>query len=90
MIDATDGPPDDERTEPSVVTRQIEDQPVRRPRPEMTMKAWAGDPIDQRDLRAIAKALELTDEPQAYDIVRGYSPGELTREIQILIESLFE
>jgi hypothetical protein len=54
------------------------------------MKAWAGDPIDQRDLRAIAKALELTDEHQAYDIVRGYSPGELTREIQILIESLFE
>ena len=54
------------------------------------MKAWAGDPIDQRDLRAIAKALELTNEHQAYDIVRGYSPGELTREIQILIESLFE
>jgi len=34
--------------------------------------------------------LELTDERQAYDIVRGFSPGELTREIQILIESLFE
>lgn len=54
------------------------------------MKAWAGDPIDQRDLRAIAEALELTDEHQAHDIVRGYSRGELTREIQILLESLFE
>jgi predicted nucleotidyltransferase len=54
------------------------------------MKAWAGDPIDQRDLHAIAKALELTDEHQAYDIVRSYSRGELTREIQILLESLFE
>lgn len=54
------------------------------------MKAWAGDPIDQRDLRTIAKALELTDEQQAYDIVRGYSRGQLTREVQILIESLFE
>jgi predicted nucleotidyltransferase len=54
------------------------------------MKAWAGDPIDQRDLRAIAKALELKDEHQAYDIVRGFSPGELSREVQILLESLFE
>ncbi|MGZ6270052.1 MAG: hypothetical protein ACXWMU_05745 [Candidatus Limnocylindrales bacterium] len=54
------------------------------------MKAWAGDPVDQRDLRIIAKALKLKDEPQAYDIVRRYSPGALPREIQILIESLFE
>lgn len=54
------------------------------------MKAWAGDPIDQRDLVVIAKALEVTDERQAYDIVRGYSPGELPRGVQILLESLFE
>ena len=54
------------------------------------MKAWAGDPIDQRDLRAIAKALGIKDEPQAHDVVRRYSPGPLTREVQILLESLFE
>jgi len=54
------------------------------------MKAWAGDPIDQRDLRVIAKALRLVDERQAHDIVRGYSPGELPRGVQILLESLFE
>ena len=54
------------------------------------MKAWAGDPIDQRDLRVLAKALGLKDERQAHDIVRGYSPGELTRDVQILLESLFE
>ncbi len=54
------------------------------------MKAWAGDPIDKRDLRVIGKALKLEDEHQAYDIVRRYSPGELPREIQILLESLFE
>jgi len=54
------------------------------------MKAWAGDPIDQRDLRVIAKALKLKDEHEAYDIVRRYSPGALPREIQILLESLFE
>lgn len=54
------------------------------------MKAWAGDPIDQRDLRAIAKALDLTDEQHAYDVVRGHSRGELSREVQILLESLFE
>ena len=54
------------------------------------MKAWAGDPIDQRDLRAIAEALKLKDEHQAHDIVRGYSAGELSREVQILLESLFE
>ncbi len=54
------------------------------------MKAWAGDPIDQRDLRAIAKALGLRNEHQAYDIVRRYSPGELPRDVQILLESLFE
>ena len=58
---------------------------MRPPRPEMT-----GDPIDQRDLRVIAKALELQDELQAHDIVRRYSPGELPREVQILLESLFE
>ena len=54
------------------------------------MKAWAGDPIDQRDLRVIAKALELQDERHASDIVRGFSPGELPRGVQILLESLFE
>jgi predicted nucleotidyltransferase len=54
------------------------------------MKAWAGDPIDQRDLLEIARALEVTNEHHAYDIVRSYSPGELTREVQILLESLFE
>jgi len=54
------------------------------------MKAWAGDPIDQRDLLEIARALEVRDEHQAYDIVRGYSRGELSREVQILLESLFE
>jgi predicted nucleotidyltransferase len=54
------------------------------------MKAWAGDPVDQRDLLEIARALEVTDEHQAYDIVRGYSPGGLSREVQILLESLFE
>jgi predicted nucleotidyltransferase len=54
------------------------------------MKAWAGDPIDQRDLRAIAKALDLKDEHHAYDIVRGYSPGVLPRVVQVLLESLFE
>jgi predicted nucleotidyltransferase len=54
------------------------------------MKAWAGDPIDQRDLVVIAKVLELNDERQAYDLVRGYSPGELPRGVQILLESLFE
>ena len=54
------------------------------------MKAWAGDPIDQRDLLEIARALEVTDEHHAYDIVRGYSPGGLTREVQILLESVFE
>lgn len=54
------------------------------------MKAWAGSPLDQRDLRKIAKALAVKDEHQAYDIVRGYSPGELPRDVQILLESLFE
>jgi hypothetical protein len=54
------------------------------------MKAWAGDPIDQRDLRAIAKALGLKEEQHAYDIVRGFPRGELSREVQILLESLFE
>jgi predicted nucleotidyltransferase len=54
------------------------------------MKAWAGDPIDQRDLRTIAKALGVTDEAEAYEIVRRYSPGELSQEVQILLESLFE
>ena len=54
------------------------------------MKAWAGDPVDQRDLRTIAKALAVKDEYEAYDIVRRYSPGELSREVQILLESLFE
>jgi len=54
------------------------------------MKAWAGDPIDQRDLHEIARALEFKDEHHAYDIVRGYSRAELTREVQILLESLFE
>lgn len=33
------------------------------------LKAWAGDPIDQRDLRVIAHTLELKAERQAYDIV---------------------
>lgn len=55
-----------------------------------SMKAWAGDPIDQRDLRVIAAALGLQDERHAYDIVRAFSPGELSREVQILLESLFE
>jgi predicted nucleotidyltransferase len=54
------------------------------------MKAWAGDPIDQRDLRVIATALELTDERQANEIVRGFSAGQLPRDVQILLESLFE
>ena len=54
------------------------------------MKAWAGDPIDQRDLRVIANALELKDENQASEIVRGFSPGELPRDVEILLESLFE
>jgi predicted nucleotidyltransferase len=54
------------------------------------MKAWAGDPVDQRDLRVIAEALALVDEQQAHELVRRYSQGELPREIQILIESLFE
>jgi predicted nucleotidyltransferase len=54
------------------------------------MKAWAGDPVDQRDLRTIAKALVIKNEHEAYDIVRRYSPGELSREVQILLESLFE
>ena len=54
------------------------------------MKAWAGDPVDQRDLRVIARALGLTSEHEAYDIVRGYSPGELPRDVQVLLESLFE
>lgn len=53
------------------------------------MKAWAGDPLDQRDLRAIAKALRIKDEHEAYDIVRRYSAGALSREVQILLESLF-
>jgi len=54
------------------------------------MKAWAGDPIDQRDLRKIAEVLSVKDEHEAYDIVRRHSPGELSREVQILLESLFE
>jgi predicted nucleotidyltransferase len=54
------------------------------------MKAWAGDPIDQRDLRAIANALGLKDEGQANAIVRGFSSGGLPRDVEILIESLFE
>ena len=54
------------------------------------MKAWAGDPIDQRDLRVIAKALGLQDERHASAVVRGFSPGELPRGVQILLESLFE
>lgn len=54
------------------------------------LKAWAGDPIDQRDLRAIAKALRVRDDREAYDIVRRYSPGELSEQVQILLESLFE
>ena len=54
------------------------------------MKAWAGDPIDQRDLRVIAAALELTGERQANEIVSGFSAGQLPRDVQILLESLFE
>ena len=54
------------------------------------MKAWAGDPIDQRDLRVIARELGLRDERQAYEIVRGFSSGDLPHEVQILLESLFE
>jgi len=54
------------------------------------MKAWAGDPVDQRDLRTIATTLAIMDEHEAYDIVRRFSPGELSREVQILLESLFE
>lgn len=54
------------------------------------MKAWAGDPIDQRDLRVIARVLGLQDEHQAYALVRGHSQGELSRDVQILLESLFE
>jgi hypothetical protein len=54
------------------------------------MKAWAGDPIDQRDLRAIGAALGVKDEHEAYDIVSQYSEGGLTRDVQILLESLFE
>jgi predicted nucleotidyltransferase len=54
------------------------------------MKAWAGDPIDQRDMRVIAKALGLRNEHEAYEIVRRYSPAELPRDVQILLESLFE
>ena len=54
------------------------------------MKAWAGDPIDQRDLRVIANALELKDEHQASAIVRGFSPAEVRRDVEILLESLFE
>lgn len=54
------------------------------------MKAWAGDPVDQRDMMAIAKELGIRNEAQAYEIVRRYSSGELTREIEILLESLFE
>ena len=54
------------------------------------MKAWAGDPVDQLDMLAIARELGLRYEAEAYEIVRRYSPGELTREIEILLESLFE
>jgi predicted nucleotidyltransferase len=54
------------------------------------MKAWAGDPVDQRDLRAIAKVINVKDEHEAYGIVRRYSSGELSEEVQILLESLFE
>jgi hypothetical protein len=49
-----------------------------------------GDPIDQRDLRAIAAALGVEDEHEAHGIVRQYSEGGLTRDVQILLESLFE
>jgi len=55
-----------------------------------SMKAWAGGPVDQRDMRVIAKALGLGDERQAYEVVRGYSTGELPRHVQVLLESLFE
>jgi predicted nucleotidyltransferase len=54
------------------------------------MKAWAGDPVDQRDLGAIAKALAVPGDREAYEIVRRYSSGELSEEVQILLESLFE
>ena len=32
----------------------------------------------------------VKDEHEADEIVRRYSPGELSREVQILLESLFE
>jgi hypothetical protein len=48
-----------------------------------------GDPIDQR-LRAIAAALGVEDEHEAHGIVRQSSEGGLTRDVQILLESLFE
>ena len=54
------------------------------------MKAWAGDPVDQRDLGVIAKALGVRGDREAYDIVRRYSSGELSEQVQILLESLFE
>ena len=54
------------------------------------MKAWAGDPVDQRDMLAIVRALGLTTEEQACEVVRRYSPGALPRGIQVLLESLFE
>lgn len=58
------------------------------------MKAWAGGSIDFQDLRALVKALGLTNQEQVLRIIERYSPapagpGGLPREMQIMVESLF-
>jgi hypothetical protein len=51
------------------------------------LKAWAGDPIDQRDLRVIAHA--GSEAGARYDIVQASHRVAAARR-QVLLESLFE
>ena len=66
------------------------DGPVRPVRREMNEAEMRRHLTEVGDLRAIAKALAVKDEHEAFDILRQYSSGELSREVQILLESLFE
>ncbi len=73
-----------DRVNASAPAEDEEPQPVRRPSPAMT------DEQMRRYLAEVGARLALKDEHQASEIARGFSPGELPRDVEILLESLFE
>ena len=54
------------------------------------LKAWADDPKDFSDLRALARRLGLRNEAEAYRIVAKFSDGALPGNVQLRLEALFE